>query len=346
MNMQETSNDTRQSGTPDLINEKSHKPGFKAHVKRRKWFYIGGCATLIVLLIVLLVVLFTVVPRIARDAVNNATVEVEGIAITSPSNDRVTVSMKSTVFAKVPVGGAKLSSQMLETFIPDGNSPVDPPPFMVLPVGELDVKDRISIDLEGLDTNILNQDLFQQFSTNVLRNEFVSLGIRSNPQPTVNIGAMKILVDFRKTVTVKGFNMMRGITITKSTLLDTPLADGTNMLSEGNIPNPSDFTMEVGDLTGNITIGLIPIGFSVIKNLTLRPGDNKVLFNVHVNPLLNILPFITNIIIQQNVNLLVDINSVVSNGQHVTWLENPMAAISPLTVVMNPDKPKLPFVPK
>ncbi|KAJ6257382.1 hypothetical protein Dda_8271 [Drechslerella dactyloides] len=303
---------------------------FKHHCARRWWVYVIGFAVINVSII--LGVIYGIIPSIAQNAVNSAGVRADGIAITNPTVDRITLSMNSTVFARVPVA-ARFDNQTFEMYLPqDANKTT----FMTLGVGELQAQNTMVINVTGADTKILNATVYQQFSKDVLSRSNFTLGIKSRPM--LKVGAMKYPVQFDKTIQLKGFNGLKGITITNPVVLNgsNVMADGTNLLTDAVIPNPSSFTMQIGDLTTNIAIESLDLGFSVIKNLTLYPGNNPVKIFNHINAGLMALPTFSSILSQPNINITLKMNSTVFGGQHVTWLETPLRETSPFYAIMNP----------
>jgi len=50
--------------------------------------------------------------------------------------------------------------------------------------------------------------------------------------------------------------------------------DGTNMRGNAHIPNPSPMTLFLGNVTQNLYVDGKLIGYSMIDNMWLRPGDN------------------------------------------------------------------------
>ncbi|KAK6359095.1 hypothetical protein TWF696_000262 [Orbilia brochopaga] len=303
---------------------------FKRHCARRWWIYLLIFAAVNVSLI--LGIIYGIIPTIAQGAVTRAAVRADGIAITNPSNDHITISMNSTVFARVPVA-ARFANQTFEMYLPEDKNKTT---FMTLGVGELQAQNKMAINVTGADTKILNATVYQEFSKQVLSRSNFTLGIRS--QPTLQVGALHYPVNFEKTIRLQGFNGLKGITITNPVVLNgsSVMADGTNLLTDAVIPNPSSFTMQIGDLTTDISIESLQLGFSVIKNLTLYPGNNPVKIYNHINPGLMALPTFSTILDQPNINITLKMNSTVFNGEHVTWLETPLRETSPFYAIMNP----------
>ncbi|KAK6530573.1 hypothetical protein TWF281_007416 [Arthrobotrys megalospora] len=303
---------------------------FKRHCGRRWWIYL--IATLLVILAVVLGIIFGAIPKIAQNSVNDSTLQVDAIAITNPSNERFTLSMNSTAHSHSPVS-AHFSPQTFEMYLPpaDGQQIV---PFMTLSVGRLDIKDTLTINVSDVVTEILDKPAYDDFSSQVLKNEKLSLGIRSNPE--VNVGAIKFKVDYQKTVELMGLNGLKGIKLFNPEVLETPMEDGTNMVTDGIIPNPSSFTLQVGDLTVDISVGPQPLGWSVVKDLTLYPGDNHVKIYNHINPRLLDVPIFVASLQAPNTNITLTANSTVFNGEHISWLEKPLHEAPPVIAILNP----------
>jgi len=290
-------------------------------------------AFILIALAVILGIIFGAIPSIAQKSVNNSSLEVDGIAITAPGNDHFTLDMNSTVHSHAPLS-AKFSPQTFEMYLPpsDGQEIV---PFMTLAVGELAVEDTFTINVTDVSTDVLNADAYLAFASQVLGKETLELGIRSNP--TLNVGSIHFGVDYQKTVTLRGLNGLKGIELFNATILDEPLEDGTNMMVQGMIPNPSSFILQVGDLTVDVSVSIQKLGYAVIKDLTLYPGENHVQINQYVDSqLLNRSKALIELTIQQpNTKILLTANSTIYNGEHITWLEKPLAAAGPVEAILN-----------
>jgi hypothetical protein len=63
------------------------------------------------------------------------------------------------------------------------------------------------------------------------------------------------------------------------------LADGSNMIGTVYIPNPSVMTLDLGNVTMNLAIDGTSIGYSLLPNLVLKPGNNTVPMQAHIQPL-------------------------------------------------------------
>lgn len=70
-------------------------------------------------------------------------------------------------------------------------------------------------------------------------------------------------------------NSFEGFGISDSALRLPPLADGTNLVGNATLPNPSVLTIEIGTITLDIKSGDLVIGNATLEDLTIKPGDNK-----------------------------------------------------------------------
>jgi hypothetical protein len=76
-----------------------------------------------------------------------------------------------------------------------------------------------------------------------------------------------------------GLNHLSGLNIFDIKILSGAkeiLPDGSNMIGNVSIPNPSVMTLELGNVTMNLSVDGESIGTSLLPDLTLKPGDNVV----------------------------------------------------------------------
>jgi hypothetical protein len=57
------------------------------------------------------------------------------------------------------------------------------------------------------------------------------------------------------------------------------------MIGTVYIPNPSVMTLDLGNVTMNLAIDSTPIGYALLPNLVLKPGNNTMPMQAHVQPL-------------------------------------------------------------
>lgn len=73
-----------------------------------------------------------------------------------------------------------------------------------------------------------------------------------------------------------------GFSISDSTLLLPARPDGTNLIGNATLPNPSVLTIEIGTIILDIYSGSLLIGNATLDGLTLKPGN-------HTNPISGVL---------------------------------------------------------
>ena len=118
-------------------------------------------------------------------------------------------------------------------------------------------------------------------------------------------------------------NKLSGLNITDLKVLQAneTLPDGSNLVGNVHLPNPSVMTLDLGNVTMNLSVDGQAIGTSLIPNLLLKPGSNVIPLQSTVNQL-TILGFLTK---YPSGVLPVDIvgnSSVAKNGDHLTYYED------------------------
>lgn len=63
--------------------------------------------------------------------------------------------------------------------------------------------------------------------------------------------------------------------LSDSRLVLPPMDDGTNLVGNASLPNPSVLTLDIGTLVLDIKSGDLVLGNATVEDVTLYPGDNK-----------------------------------------------------------------------
>jgi hypothetical protein len=120
-----------------------------------------------------------------------------------------------------------------------------------------------------------------------------------------------------------GLNKLKGLNITSIQLLSGAsqlLPDGSNMIGEVFIPNPSVMTLDLGNVTMNLAIDSTPIGYALLPNLVLKPGNNTVNMQAHIQPL-TVFGLVNSKYKNAIVPLEISGNSSVRNGENLKYYE-------------------------
>lgn len=103
------------------------------------------------------------------------------------------------------------------------------------------------------------------------------------------------------------------------------LPDGSNMIGTVHIPNPSVMTLDLGNVTMNLAVKSTSIGYCLLPNLVLKPGENTVPMQARVDQATLITMIMST---YRNGILPLEIvgNSSVSNGKTLTYYEEAIKA--------------------
>jgi len=191
--------------------------------------------------------IFGVIPKVGQSTINKSTLEVHDIHITHPSNTNFIFGLNSTIHGDVPVK-SHLSSQRLGMYLvrDDGSKSA---PFMYLNISQLDLHDTIPIVVSDYPMEIADIAAYKEFTAAALAKKYVQMGCSSKPD--LYVGSIHNQVNYEKTVNLTGFNGLQGVTLSNVTFPTEKQEDGATMLSDGIIPNPSRFTLEVVSFTFN-----------------------------------------------------------------------------------------------
>lgn len=97
------------------------------------------------------------------------------------------------------------------------------------------------------------------------------------------------------------------------------------MLGTVHIPNPSVLTLDLGNVTLNLGVAGTPIGYGLLPNLVLKPGENKVPMQARIDQG-TILGMVLSTYKNAVLPLEVVGNSSVKNGQHLVYYEEAVKA--------------------
>lgn len=148
---------------------------------------------------------------------------------------------------------------------------------------------------------------------------------------TLHLGAIRSPIQIDKTIIVAGLNQLQGFALDSVQMLSTPESDGTNLVGNLTLPNPSTITINFGNLIFNTSIANIPIGNVTVSNAQLVHGNNTVPFtgNIDVNTVVNNINAISaNASSNGDVQMVISGGQCLIDGQHITYVESALEGIS------------------
>lgn len=299
-------------------------PRLKNHYKKFWWcefllFAVG-------VLVVTFPVVYVAIPKKAQHDVNSSTLEIQTQVVSDPTSSSVhlkLVSLAKSSSAFHP----RLDAFQAGLFLEDTEPNIVPFLYMEIPSTKVEHETTITVDQT---VTIANMDQFMAYNKLVMNSEEFRVGVRGRTglhQP----GLSTINVDYNKAVTMKGLNKLSGFNITDFQILLTPADDGSNMNGTVFIPNPSVMTIDLGNVTLDLSVQGTPIGQSLLPDLVLKPGNNIVPMRSTVNQSL-VIGMITRSFTDGMLPIDIVGNSSISNGQHLPYFE---AAIKANTMHVN-----------
>jgi len=238
------------------------------HCKRFWWAYLIGVIVFLVVLVI--IIIFAIIPAVAQNKVNKSKLTLDALEIKDASAEKFTVSMKSTI----ETGGGiskktKLDPMTVQLYIKGLHDPIQP--FMYLNLPEIQNGGDVPVNLENyvVDINKETSGALDEFAAALMGNVTLKLSIKGKTK--LRLGSLKMNVDYNEDVETAGLNHLDGMVITQ---IKTQKNTTANMVGDVMIPNPSVFTLHMGDVGLTIGNGQAVVGNGTLPNLTLRPGNN------------------------------------------------------------------------
>merc|ERR1712169_69479 len=256
-----------------------------AHCKKFWWAYLIAFCCIVVLVVCL--VIFVGVPNITQDKIDAAKLDIQGVNIleTEPGSFLMEVNSTITTDGSIHADVDGFVGQMyLED--PEGHKPfasLEFPPTTAAKNQEVNVSQQV---------NIADMDAFRTFNIWFVNNETLKITIDGKTKVKPSGLDRKYDVDFKKTLEVKGLNLFRGTEVIEETArLELEDDDeGKNFYGEADIPNPSHFTLDIGNVSFTNFVDDQEVGTLYIDNLFLVPGNNRVNISAHMEQT-RIIPF-------------------------------------------------------
>ncbi|EDU50567.1 conserved hypothetical protein [Pyrenophora tritici-repentis Pt-1C-BFP] len=303
----------KRGGVVNKLYPPGPQPGAKGRMKNhcRKFWWCDCLVLAIIILIIILPIIYVAIPKKAQSEINASTLEVTSEGYQSDSS----------YHPEIDAFRAGLSLEGQEPFL-----------YLNVPKAKSEKETRITIDQ---DVKLASLAAFSNYTKTVLGSE--SFDLRLDGKTNIHLSGLPTMdVNYNKIITMKGLNRLAGLNITDVRILSGAneiLPDGSNLVGNVSIPNPSVMTLDLGNVTMNLGVDGKSIGYTLIQNLLLKPGDNKFPIQSHVDQL-TILGLITSKYKNAILPLEIVGNSSVKNGQHLTYYED---AIKSNTVKLNLD---------
>lgn len=307
----------------------SHPPppttiGTKVKAHFRRWWWVHLILFLIGVIVVSVLLCYIAFPRIAQDDINKSTLTVNSLELSNPTSTSFHLKQNSTIVNNTPYH-PQLDAFNVSLSLHGGN------PYAIVELPHLHATQSGS-NLIDQDVSVTDLAAFTAYNVAVLNGESLQVDVDGK----TTLREMKFpdtTVNYNATTTMKGLNKFSGFNVTSFSIKLTPDPDGTNMVGEVYIPNPSVLTLHMGNVTFSNFLPATPysspflIGNSTLENLVLVPGNNTFTMRSIVNQTM-VIEAIS--LVYKDGILPVDIVglSSVYDGQHLTYFEAAMQGLT------------------
>ncbi|EFE40057.1 conserved hypothetical protein [Trichophyton verrucosum HKI 0517] len=233
----------------------------------RRFWWLLAIIFVIVVLVIVLPVIFVAYPKLAQEDVSASTLTIADMQTTNPRPDALHVKVTQVI------GSKSKYHPTLDPFEAKVYLEGQQESFMTLHTPQVKADDGVKAVIDQ-DVKIENSDGFSAFSKAIMLSKEVKLNIVGTTKLKLG-GLQKTDVDYDKTTTLKGMNHLEGFNITDIKIGNIPNTD-FNMKGNAFIPNPSVLTLDMGNLTLNLAVDGHPIGYSVLHDVVIKPGDNNI----------------------------------------------------------------------
>ncbi|QSZ31013.1 hypothetical protein DSL72_000574 [Monilinia vaccinii-corymbosi] len=298
----------------------------KRHCARFWWLHL--LIFCIIFLIIALCLIYVAMPKIAQDGVDDASLEITQLNFTNPTPDTIVLSQIGTLHSPsmyTPTLDPFNASSYLVT-----NGQYAPEPMVIIPLPRIHaLHPKSSISIANQELSIVSINALSDFATAVLSREYVTTALVGKTK--LHLGALPVVnIDYNQTSTYKGLNGLKGFNVTGVRVNLTALS-GPNLSGHAYIPNPSDMTIAMGNVTLQLSTASGVIGNATIENMTLVPGNNTIPMTGTMNQ--------AKIISSMNpttgfVDLSIIGQSAIYNGQHLVYYERALASTN-LSLALN-----------
>ncbi|KAH8881400.1 hypothetical protein GQ53DRAFT_588238, partial [Thozetella sp. PMI_491] len=300
------------------------KPSKKQKIKRhcgRFW-----CCYLIALIIFLAIFLplffLKIIPAVAQLVVNNTPLPIKGGAILAYSPTELQISLSSDL--NIPAG-LTVDLDTIDLYLYNTNATVFSP-YAKVNIPGLRVHGDTPINIDEEVVGITNETELIGFLNDVFASRTTTLSARGNT--TAHLGALNAHVTLDKSIEINALNNLDGFGLKNPQLILPADPDGTNIIGNLSLPNWSDLTLGLGNVTLNALAGDLIIGKVSVFNVLIPPGNNSLPFRgeiflpVILSNLGEVIMASSDALKRGAIAIGASGNSTIVNGEHITYLES------------------------
>ncbi|GKZ83012.1 hypothetical protein AnigIFM56816_007839 [Aspergillus niger] len=243
----------------------------RSQTLRRHWARFWCCYAFwgIIFLAIFLPIFFCVIiPAIAQRVLDNGTLVLVHADVLQPRPNSIMLSINSALNLPIsfPVRMDNLTLSLFNRFLPENNT------WAKLYMDGATISGNTTLSVDDQFTPL---DVYQwtQYVRSVVFEAHAPLSVKA--PVTAYIGKLKSHITLNKDIKQNTLNSFAGFSISDPKLLLPAESDGTNLVANATLPNPSVMTLEIGNTTLNLLSGNLTLGNCTLNNLMLRPGNHS-----------------------------------------------------------------------
>ncbi|TGZ82565.1 hypothetical protein EX30DRAFT_305281 [Ascodesmis nigricans] len=287
----------------------------------KKFWWAWLIFVIIAIGIAAVILIFAIIPKIAQDKVNEADLTIHGLEIRQATPDSYKLSMDSSIHTGYGIGSKARIEPMTASLYIDSKKK----PFLKVPVGEVHGKGDVPVVQEDYPVTIDDMDAMDQFVKGLMDNSTINFKLSGRSK--LWLGKINTMINYNEDIELKGLNKLEGMVIKAYDILSKQ-ADGSNMGGKVLIPNPTVFTIEMGNVGLKIGVSGKHAGIGYLPNLVLTPGNNLYDFRANISDLNVMIGALT-----AGTPLTIGSNGTMVNGEKIEWLSKPLESMDVLVPI-------------
>ncbi|KAI0631497.1 hypothetical protein C8Q77DRAFT_1218963 [Trametes polyzona] len=260
------------AGAPPTTTPAAAKPP----LYKRRWFIITNIVGACLGIAILFILLFPVVHAIAQHIVNVSVLNVDRVAIGSPTNNSFELRMDGWV-SHAGIFSAKIDFRepLSVGWVRDSGDVTHLGSFSM---NELTVKHKRAYINQTVPFTIEDEDAFSQFTAAMITQQNFTWRLQSDK---LSVQALKFPrasgLHFNKDLTLDGMNNFNEhITLLDFQLPSDAPEGGINFIATTGLDNPSPFDVNLGTVVFDLIYQGVNLGSGSSTNTTISPGPNNI----------------------------------------------------------------------
>ncbi|KAJ5120997.1 uncharacterized protein N7515_008958 [Penicillium bovifimosum] len=261
-------------GSSVSVSTNPKKDKFRRHCRRFWCLYLIGNVIFLAILLPIFELnpksFLVVIPAVAQLVVNKADIRLIKAEVMNPTPESVRMTLETKINLKLALP-VRLDPVVFYTFVRKFGHET---PYAAIDIPGQTVKGNYSLGVYDQFTPLLNLTTWEEFVHQAVYQEKTSLSLYG--KTTGYLGVLKNKITLDRNIVIPTLNKFEGFSIADATLVLPAEDDGSNLIANITLPNPTVLTFEVGTIVLDLKSGDtdIVLGNATITDVTLRPGNN------------------------------------------------------------------------